>query len=88
MSLVNTFNSGSILKLKHEAIDRLHSVANDFPKYKEMLETLTLNFTIDDMLFMMNRIDRDAEFKRSLHYMVYNEYFDEIEELTHKCINC
>jgi hypothetical protein len=88
MAALTSFNADQIIKLKHEAIDRLHSVANDFPKYKDMLEKLRLNFTIDDMLYLINQIDRDAEFKMSLHYILYNAYFDEIEDLTYKYINC
>ena len=72
--------------LKHEAIDRLYSVAVDHPKYKAQLEELINNFTVEDMLYLMNTIYRDEEFRRSQHFKLYNRYFDEIEDLTHKYI--
>ena len=72
--------------LKHEAIDRLDSVVDDLPKYKNYLQQLIVNFTIEDMLILINTIHRDTDFKSSLYYLRYSEYFDEIEELTHKFI--
>jgi hypothetical protein len=72
--------------LKHEAIDRLYSVADDHPKYKAQLEELIKNFTVEDMLYLMNTIYRDEEFRSSQHFKLYNRYFDEIEDLTHKYI--
>ena len=75
-------------RLKHEAIDRLHSIVSDIPKYKENFETLIINFTIEDMLYLIHSIYRDRAFKRSKYYKVYNKYFDEIEEMTHKYISC
>ena len=69
--------------LKHEAIDRLVSVVCDLPKYKSKLDELILNFTVHEMLQLINTIDKDEEFKHSLYYKVYNEYFDEIEEIIH-----
>ena len=75
-------------RLKHEAIDRLHSIVSDNPKYKENFETLIINFTIEDMLYLIHSIYRDRAFKRSKYYKVYNKYFDEIEEMTHKYISC
>uniref|UniRef100_A0A6C0IJY2 Uncharacterized protein n=1 Tax=viral metagenome TaxID=1070528 RepID=A0A6C0IJY2_9ZZZZ len=73
----------TIKLLKHEAIDRLDSVVDDLPKYKKNLKELIANFTVDDMLYLINTIYRDTEFKSSLYYKIYNEYFDEIEELIH-----
>ena len=70
--------------LKHEAIDRLYSVVDDLPKYKKKLEELIVNFAIDDVLWLINTIYRDNDFKSSIYYSVYDEYFDEIEELIHK----
>jgi hypothetical protein len=70
--------------LKHEAIDRLDSVVDDLPKYKQNLQALIVNFEVDNMLYLMNIIHRDSDFKASAHYPVYNKYFDEIEELIHK----
>jgi hypothetical protein len=72
--------------LKSEAIDRLDSVVDDLPKYKMYLHNLIINFTVDDMLRLINTIYRDKEFKSSKYYRRYSEYFDEIEELTHKYI--
>jgi hypothetical protein len=69
--------------LKNEAIDRLDSIVNDLPKYKKKLENLIDNFKIDDMLLLINHIDRDKEFKSSVYRGRYSEYFDEIEELIH-----
>ena len=71
--------------LKIEAIDRLDSVVGDLPKYKKNLENLIANFTVDEMLQLINTIDRDKEFKSSLYYKRYSEYFDEIEDLIHDC---
>lgn len=73
-----------ITLLKNEAIDRLDPVVCDLPKYKKKLEELIVNFTVDDMLRLMNIIDRDNEFKCSRYYKLYNSYFDEIEDLIHK----
>jgi hypothetical protein len=72
--------------LKNEAIDRLDSIVDDMPKYKKNLEELILNFRVDDMLCLINTIYRDREFKLSAYYGLYNDYFDEIEELIHKYI--
>ena len=69
--------------LKTEAIDRLDSVVDDLPKYKRNLEKLIANFKIDEMLTLINTIYRDKEFKSSVYYRRYSEYFDEIEELIH-----
>ena len=69
--------------LKYEAIDRLHSVVNNMPKYKKRFEELIINFTIDNMLLLINTIYRDKDFKSSKYYRLYNKYFDEIEELIH-----
>ena len=76
-----------ILLLKNEAIDRLDSIVYDLPKYKKQLEELIVNFTVDDMLWLINEIYRDSDFKCSEYYRVYNEYFDEIEELMYKSKN-
>lgn len=70
--------------LKNEAIDRLYSVVCDLPKYKKKLDELIVNFTIDAMLELINEMYRDDDFKCSLHCRVYNEYFDEIEDLIYK----
>jgi hypothetical protein len=78
-----TTMSHKITLLKHEAIDRLVSVVDDLPKYKKPLENLIINFTVEDMLCLMNTIYRDNEFKQSVYYIIYNQYFDEIEEFTH-----
>jgi len=67
--------------LKSETIDRLSSVVDDLPKYKKAFEDLVGNFTIDKTLKMLNIIDRDKEFKTSKYYHLYNEYFDEIEDM-------
>lgn len=72
--------------LRSEAIDRLDSVVDDLPKYKMCLENLIDNFTVEDMLRLINTIYRDNEFKTSEYYKLYNRYFDEIEELTHKYV--
>jgi len=69
--------------LKHEAIDRLGSVVGDLPKYKSKLDELIANFTVHKMLQLMRTIDNDREFKHSLYYKIYDEYFDEIEEIIH-----
>ena len=73
-----------IYLLKTEAFDRLDSIVDDLPKYKKNLEELVVNFTIDKMLFLINTIYRDKEFKSSIYYRRYSEYFDEIEELLYK----
>ena len=67
--------------LKNEAIDRLHSVACDFPKYKTRLEKLITNFTVDDTLRFINIVDKDFDFRWSKYYKLYTAYFDEIEDL-------
>ena len=67
--------------IKVEAIDRLSSVVDDLPKYKAEFADLIRNFTIDKTLKMLNIIDRDNEFKTSKYYKIYNEYFDEIEDM-------
>jgi len=73
--------------LKNEAIDRLASVVGDLPKYKQKLDDLIVNFTVDDMMDLINTIYRDQEFKCSVYYIIYNQYFDEIEDLIHKSIH-
>ena len=73
--------------LKNEAIDRLASVVCDIPKYKKQLQKLIVNFTVDDVVQMINEIYRDSEFKKSAYYRLYNEYFDEIEDLIHNLTN-
>ncbi len=70
--------------LKNETIDRLASVVGDLPKYKKQLEELIVKFTVDDVLQLINAIYRDQDFKCSIYYRIYNEYFDEIEDLIHK----
>jgi hypothetical protein len=72
--------------LKTEVIDRLDSVVGDLPKYKKNLENLIINFTVDEMLGLINTIYRDTDFKKSAYYRVYNQYFDEIEDLIYKYI--
>ena len=74
-----------IHRLKSEAIDRLDSVVDDLPKYKEQFEELIVNFTVDNVIWLINAIYRDKEFKSSLYYKRYSEYFDEIEDLIHDC---
>ena len=74
-----------IYRLKSEAIDRLDSVVDDLPKYKEQFEELIVNFTVDNVIWLINAIYRDKEFKSSLYYKRYSEYFDEIEDLIHDC---
>ncbi len=69
--------------LKNEAIDRLEPIVDDLPKYKKNLEDLIVNFKIDQMLGLINTIYRDKEFKSSIYYRRYSEYFDEIEDMTH-----
>ncbi len=75
--------TGPVQLLKNEAIDRLESVVNDLPKYKTKLENLIINFTIEEMLRLINIIYRDKEFKESVYYQRYSVYFDEIEDLIH-----
>ena len=70
--------------IKAEAIDRLDSVVDELPKYKAPFLHLIDNFTIEDMLSLINTIFRDHEFKTSVYYKIYDNYFDEIEELIHK----
>jgi hypothetical protein len=72
-----------IIQLKSETIDRLDSVVCDLPKYKKNLDELIGHFTIDKALYLMRDIDRDDEFKQSVYNVLYNKYFDEIEELIH-----
>ena len=72
-------------RLKHEAIDRLDSIVDDLPKYKKKFEELIVNFTVDNVLWLINAIYRDKEFKSSIYYRRYSEYFDEIEDLIHNC---
>jgi hypothetical protein len=72
--------------LKNEAIDRLDSVVDDLPKYKIQFEELIEKFTIEDMLCLMNAIYRDSDFKASIYYKIYDQYFDEIEDLIHKYV--
>lgn len=67
--------------IRSEAIDRLHSVVDDLPKYKREFVELIGNFTIDKTLTMLRVIDRDHDFKTSKYYNLYNRYFDEIEEM-------
>ena len=74
-----------IYRLKSEAIDRLDSVVDDLPKYKKKFEELIVNFTVDNVLWLINAIYRDKEFKSSVYYRRYSEYFDEIEDLIHNC---
>jgi hypothetical protein len=75
------------LMLKNEAIDRLASVVDDLPKYKKQLEELIVKFTVDDVIQMINTIYRDQDFKSSAYYRLYNEYFDEIEDLMYNLKN-
>ena len=75
-----------IIMLKNEAIDRLASFVGDLPKYKKQLEELIVKFTVDDVLELINAIYRDQEFKSSAHYGLYNDYFDEIEDMIYKRI--
>jgi hypothetical protein len=63
--------------------NQLDSIVIELPKYKENLDALIFNFTIDEMLSLMNTIFRDKDFKTSEYYKLYNNYFDEIEELIH-----
>jgi hypothetical protein len=72
-----------IQMLRHEAIDRLDSVVDDLPKYKEKFEELIAKFSIEALLELINAIYRDDEFKSSMYYRTYNNYFDEIEDLVH-----
>jgi hypothetical protein len=70
--------------LKVEAIDRIASVVDELPKYKQPFAVLIANFTVEDMLTLMNTIFRDTDFKASAYYRLYNKYFDEIEDLIHR----
>ena len=83
-SFIENLPNGILNMLKHEAIDRLDSVVDDLPKYRKALEKLIDNFTVEDMLSLMNTIYRDTEFKKSAYYKRYNRYFDEIEDLIHE----
>jgi hypothetical protein len=76
-----------IYLLKHEAIDRLNSIVGDLPKYKINIEELIINFSVDDVICLMNTIYRDEDFKKSRYYRLYNGYFDEIEDLIYKFNN-
>ena len=69
--------------LKIETIDRLHSVIDDLPKYTTQFKDLIAKFTDEDMLCLINEIHRDNDFKSSIYYKIYDQYFDEIEELIH-----
>ena len=80
--IVNEFDP-NLNALKVEAIDRIESVVDELPKYKLAFQTLIDNFTVEDMLYLMNIIFRDTDFKLSAYYTLYNKYFDEIEELIH-----
>ena len=71
-------------RIKSEAIDRLDPVIAELPKYKPIFEELIVNFKVDEMLYLMNTIYRDSDFKRSRYYRRYSEYFDEIEDMIHK----
>jgi hypothetical protein len=73
-----------LARLKHEAIDRLDSVIEDLPRYKGNLAQLVQNFTVEEMLVLINKIHRDREFQLSAYVSVYTVYFDEIEDLIHK----
>ena len=55
--------TNSILLLKNEAIDRFDSIVRDLPKYKNKLVELIENFTVIEMLYLINIIYRDNEFK-------------------------
>ena len=85
--ITNVYNNiDTIMILKNEAIDRLDSIVDGLPKYRKKLEELIANFTVDDLLYLMNTIYRDNDFKSSVYYKVYNQYFDEIEDLIYKYI--
>ncbi len=71
----------TIQLLRAEAIDRLHSITCDLPKYKNKLDELIDNFTIEETINLIITIYKDSEFKSSMYYNLYCEYFDEIEEL-------
>ena len=75
-----------ILLLKNEAIDRLASVVDDLPKYQTSFKALIADFAVDTMLELINTIYRDNDFTFLPHCHVYNEYFDEIEDLIYKYI--
>ena len=82
-SIMSIKITSNIIQLKSETIDRLYPVVSDLPKYKKSLEALIRNFSIDSALRLMHVIDKDHEFKASMHNGRYNEYFDEIEEFIH-----
>jgi hypothetical protein len=82
----NTRPADPILLLKNEAIDRLASVVDDLPKYQTNFKALIADFAVDTMLQLINTIYRDSDFTCLTHCQVYNEYFDEIEELIYKYI--
>ena len=84
--ITNIYGLDKNILLKNEAIDRLDSIVSGIPKYKKQLEELIVNFTIDDLFYLMNTIYKDNDFKSSIYYKVYNEYFDEIEDLIYKYI--
>ena len=71
----------TIQLLRAEAIDRLHSITCDLPKYKNKLDELIDNFTIEETINLIIIMYKDSEFKSSMYYNLYCEYFDEIEEL-------
>jgi hypothetical protein len=66
---------------KHEIIDRLGSFASDMPKYENDFKKLKDDFTIDNVLAWIRRVDRDNDFKNWHFCNIYNTYFDEIEEM-------
>ena len=74
----------TFISFKNETFDRLGSFAVDMPKYLNDITVLKNNFTIDNVLELMRRIDRDTEFKKWNYRNIYNRYFDEIEDMIYE----
>ena len=72
---------------RNEVLDRMGSLASDMPKYQSMLDEIMIHFTIDGVLKLLTRIDKDSDFKRWKYRNVYSVYFDEIEEMIFRLDN-
>jgi len=71
----------SLQLLREEAIDRLVCIVHAVPKYKQTLNDLINNFTVDDTIKLIGIIDRDKDFRSLKHFSTYSQYFDDIEEM-------
>ena len=68
--------------LKTEVIDRLESIVDDLPKYNQAFQKLIVCFNMDSTKYLIDAIYRDNDFKSSPYYKLYNQYLEEIIELT------